>query len=153
MKIWLGPELEGTDKHIKTLFVKGETIDGQQVLEILMLQKGIKRLYLGAGRTDVKNLINEITLVSYCVKNEIKIVTECSIGNLYNLPYSLYSTDIIVRIDCELLEELMMTDKIKIDTGSNVYIKELGQMIHTSLKDLDGDIFKQDTVIYNDEED
>lgn len=156
VKIWEGPEMEGSDTEVMTMFVKAKELPSNQIGAWLLDKKDIKRLYLGAGRTDVVSIGNKQTfesLIRFCELNNIKIVCEVSVTGFKNLPVELHEVPLIVRIQDSSLEGfLTMSDSIKIDTESNVYVCKLNEFIGTNLVTLNKDLFSCDEVLFSDEE-
>ena len=154
IKIWKGKELEGVDKGVQTMFVSGSTIYCTKIIEFLEQHPDCKRVYLGGGRIDVEEIFDYNKLADYTSKKKIDIVLECSYEGLKTLPRILFdSTDkLIVRMYNELLGLLSSSDQVKVDTGKNVYIVEMGQMIHTDLNDLNKDMFASDVLVYDESE-
>lgn len=147
-KIWVGPEREGLDKGILTMFVKSE-YPGVGVINYLSDSR-CKRLYLGAGREDVKEFSNE--LINYCIDEGIKIVVETTPPGLKNIPKEILNLLIVIlRIELTEAEQLVAQDHIKIDTFQTVYMSEVKSMIKTGLDDLHGDMFGSDVLIFNGE--
>lgn len=147
-KIWIGPELEGYDKGTLTMFVKTKGIMPCSILSELERHPECKRLYLGAGRTDVIKF-NEY-LIMRCVTLGIEVLVETSVAGLKSIPeYVLEYANIILRMDIPIAEKLVRADCLKLDTGKNVYVVEIDEMKHTNLDELDGDTFSADTVIFD----
>lgn len=156
MKIWKGYEQEGIHKGIKTLFVKGPKVKTHVVTKFLADNPDCKRLYLGAGRTDIQLIDYPLTLLQYCSENGISVVNEVSYENLDKVPnYLKYDSEVvtIIRIQSPKLQSLKSTDLIKLDTEKAVYIKPIIDFIETLLDDLKGDIFiSHDVVLYEEED-
>ena len=154
MKIWVGPEMEGSKKHIKTIFIKSTHVDGMKILEVLHhhLDSNVKRIYLGAGKVDVTSEQNLKLLSKYCIIHNIELVTECSIDGYKNLPQEIKDrTNLIIRFDVPELKYLSLLDSIKIDTGEAVFVKELEEFCVTTLINCDGEKFNCDKTIYEEE--
>jgi hypothetical protein len=153
MKIWKGVELEGEDKGVVTLFVKGITIECRRVVDILKMHTDCKRVYLGGGRTDVEEIFECAAMSSYCSANSIDIIVETSVVGLSKMPEELFddATQIITRIDEAMFDKLSTTDLIKIDSGKDVHVIAKGNMIPTNLDTLNVDMFSTDVLIYDDE--
>lgn len=149
-KVWKGRELEGEDKGIMTMFVECPKVEGDTILKYLKQHPDCKRLYLGAGRVDVTYAEELEVLTDYCSVNNIPIVVETDIKGLDSMPDDLFDLcdQTIVRIMNPRLKLLASTDCIKVDTTKDVYVKPLGEMINTSLKELHGDTFETDTLIF-----
>jgi hypothetical protein len=152
MKLWKGIELEGEDKGIVTMFVSGVTIHSDEVVRCLLENSDCKRLYLGGGRIDVKEILNPVKLFSFCSKNSIPVILECSLSEIENLAELLFDDvdQVIVRIDNRLVHLLSEDDLIKLDSHLDVHIIRKGNMIHTSLENLNKDMFSTDILIYDD---
>lgn len=150
LKVWIGPELEGEDQGRITMFVKAEYPKSDYVIDYLMDYPECKRLYLGAGRTDVKEF--PMSLIDYCDDNRIDIVVETTPAGLKYLPLLvLDSYYIILRMEVPEVEKLQGVDYMKIDTFKNVHICKLDRMTRTSLEELFGDTFNEDKIIFDGE--
>jgi len=150
MKVWIGPELEGVDKGKLTMFVKSEYPRTEYITDYLLDNSECKRLYLGAGRTDVKEF--PMALFDYCDDNNINVVVESTPAGIKYLPEQvLKSYYIVMRIEVPEAEQLTLGDYVKIDTFKNVRIIDFHSMIHTGLEDLYGDMFEADKIIYDGE--
>lgn len=163
MKIWKGPEMEGPNKDIMTLFVKDESLSGEAVIRYLKQNPDCKRVYLGAGRTDVKALwptndeytANEemCEMFRYCNEHDITTILETSVQGIRECPENLWDqiNEVVIRVHDDSLGNANLTDYIKLDTNQSVYICKIQDMIHTDLKTLSKDVFSVDVVLFNDE--
>lgn len=164
MKIWKGPEMEGRDKGVMTLFVKDFCVRSLVIKKYLKLNPDCKRLYLGAGRTDTLELYPQssrataysqfMELIRYCNKNRIPIIMEVSYENLKRVDKQILNMldQIIVRLFDKSLKELGDSDCIKLDDDETVYVTELIHMKKTDLSTLNGDLFSVDVTLYSDEQ-
>lgn len=150
MKVWIGPELEGVDKGKLTMFVKSEYLRTEYITDYLLDNSECKRLYLGSGRTDVKEF--PMALFDYCDDNNIEVVVESTPAGIKYLPEQiLESYQVIMRIDVPEAEQLTLIDCVKVDTGKNVRMIQFKDMIHTGLETLNGDLYDADKIIYDGE--
>lgn len=81
MIIWTGKEMEGKYKGVETMFVKTEELDDskvERILAVLQLHPEVNAIYLGAGRTDIKQLDPKVLnwLAGYCKYRKIMISLE-----------------------------------------------------------------------------
>lgn len=81
MKIWMGPEQEGLNRGDMTLFVQAEHItkeDSKMIFTLLEKHK-INRLYLGAGRVNLKSFENAEAFITMCLFVNVTVITEIGI--------------------------------------------------------------------------
>lgn len=150
LKVWIGPELEGIDKGKITMFVKSTHPNTAYVIDYLKDNPECKRLYLGAGRTDV--IEYPIPLFDYCDDNYIDVVIETTPANLKYIPQEISNSyPIIVRFEAPELTSITNADFIKVDTFSKVYISRVDLTVHTDLSTLRGDMFNEDRIIFDGE--
>ena len=55
-RAWIGPELEGFQLGVTTLFIEGLQIDGNESIELLKKHPDIRRVYLGAGGKGITSI-------------------------------------------------------------------------------------------------
>lgn len=151
MKVWIGPELEGYDKGVLTMFVKAEKPNPEYLTDYFYDNPECKRLYLGAGRTDTKEF--PIALFDFCDDNNITVVIETTPSGLKYIPEEIReSYQIILRFDApEAANMLCGVDLLKVDTMDMVYICEVNNTIQTDLETLYGDSFEVDRIIFDGE--
>ena len=149
MRIWIGNEMEGANKGVRTMFVETSHV-GKRAIKTMFnyLDPYIKVIYLGEGRVDTKFLHKHITTL----KEMGKIITvETSVKNLKNIDLSLVD-NCIVRIDASQISS-QSTHKIhlKLDTYKKVFVHDSVVTSHiTDLTTLQNGQFTQtDKEVYN----
>lgn len=155
MKIWKGPEKEGQFQGLMTMFVKAESLDAKSVIPFLKQHPDCKRLYLGAGRRDLKKVVNSYELYEYCSTFEITIILEVSWEQYCETPIEILdlADQKIIRICSPKLHRLRSGDMVKIDNRyASVSTIEVGSMTKTWLADFKDDTFSCDEIIYEEKE-
>ena len=149
MRIWVGNEMEGANKGVRTMFVETSYVGKRAIKTIFnYIDPYIKVIYLGAGRVDTKFIHKHITTL----KEINKIITvETSPKNLKNIDLSLVD-NCIVRIDAPHISK-RETHKIhlKLDTYKNVFVHD--SVITSHITDLttlqNGQFTQTDKEVYN----
>ena len=144
-RVWVGPELEGFDQGINTLFIEGEYLNSTDVIDYLQ-QTNCKRLYLGAGGKGIIELLNIPRLRKYCEENEIEVVAEIPI-DLFNI------CDINIFKYCHIIltakgEKSKYINQFKTDDRKQVDVFNLKVSAKTDLSTLNNGLFDLDTLIY-----
>lgn len=153
MRVWIGLEMEGKQKGVKTLFVCGRKIN-TAVITRLMKKHCPERLYLGAGRTNTKLTNSQLTrLRQVCDQYNIAIIMEVLNEDMNDLLKGLnlnYIDQIIVRVENRAFKRLRDWDVIKMDDmNSEVYTAEREDMEWTPLITLNDDLFEGDKLLYD----
>lgn len=153
MRVWIGLEMEGKQKGVKTLFVCGRKIN-TAVITRLMKKHCPERLYLGAGRTNTKLTNSQLTrLRQICDQYNIAIIMEVLNEDMNDLLKGLnlnYIDQIIVRVENRAFKRLRDWDVIKMDDmSSEVYTAEREYMDWTPLITLKNDLFEGDKLLYD----
>lgn len=153
MRVWIGPEMEGKQKGVKTLFVCGRKIN-TAVITRLMKKHCPERLYLGAGRTNTKLTDTQLARIrQVCDQYNIAIIMEVSVDEMNDLLKGLnlnYIDQIIVRVENRAFKRLRDWDVIKMDDmTSAVYTAEREDMEWTSLITLNDGLFEGDELLYD----
>lgn len=153
MRVWIGLEMEGKQKGVKTLFVCGRKIN-TAVITRLMKKHCPERLYLGAGRTNTKLTNSQLTrLRQICTQLNSGLVMEVLNEDMNDLLKGLnlnYIDQIIVRVENRAFKRLRDWDVIKMDDmNSEVYTAEREYMDWTPLITLKNDLFEGDKLLYD----
>ena len=149
MRIWIGNEMEGANKGVKTMFVETSYVGKRTINNIFnYLDPYIRVIYLGAGRVDTKFIHKHITTL----KELNKIITvETSVKNLKNIDLSLVD-NCIVRIDApQITASTAHKIHLKLDTSKRVFVHDSIVTSHiTSLTTLqNGQFIQTDKEVYN----
>ena len=151
MKIWKGPEMEGKDKGILTLFFKTSSPDDDldKILETIQKHPECRRLYFGAGKLDVTHYV--ISLFYHIRANDYTIIFETTPQNLKFVPIDNIH-EVVLRNDLNIEDNIDYHKiKPKIEYGKNV-IMYSGD-IYTGLENLKNNIYiDKDIVLYNEED-
>lgn len=153
MRVWIGPEMEGKQKGVKTLFVCGRKIN-IEVITRLMKKHCPERLYLGAGRTNTKLTDTQLARIrQVCDQYNIAIIMEVSNEDMNDILKGLnldYIDQIIVRVENRAFKCLRDWDVIKMDDmTSAVYTAEREDMEWTPLITLNDGLFEGDKLLYD----
>jgi hypothetical protein len=149
MRIWIGNEMEGANRGVKTMFVETSYV-GKRAISIILkyIQPDIKVIYLGAGRIDTKFIHKHIN----SLRSLGKLVTvETSANNLKNINLDVVD-NCIVRIDAEHIPNSDCHKlHLKLDNYKSVFVYDSVITAHiTNLTTLQNGQFTQtDKEIYN----
>ena len=105
LKIWMGPEMEGNDIGIETLFVCADVpVDKQIIIDCLARNPEIRRIYFGAGRKPFMGVVDWEGLYDYLWRYSIDIIIEVDNSQLrdFILMYDSRLTTFIV-VNYEML--------------------------------------------------
>ena len=146
MRIWVGNEMEGANKGVRTMFVETSYV-GKKALSLIRkyLTYDIKAIYLGAGRTDTKFIHKDISKICKL------LIVETSVKNLKNIDLSLID-NCIVRVDAKNTDSAHLHKiHLKLDTYKKVYVHDsIRTAYETDLTTLQNGQFTQtDKEIYN----
>lgn len=77
----MGPEQEGLSRGDMTLFVQAEHItkEESQLIYSLLTKHKLNRLYLGAGRVNLKSFENAEAFITMCMFSNVTVITEIGI--------------------------------------------------------------------------
>lgn len=152
LKVWKGPELEGFDKGIVTLFVASNTVIDETIIIQQLINYDIHRIYLGAGRTAFPGFNSIKTFINYCIDNNVTVLIEVDLLK----PLLISETNIIeehivtpiytIRANSTDVT-LKKNSLFKYDDYSNVIVFKHNQSAHTNLDNLHGMVFEADTVL------
>lgn len=83
LKIWKGPEMEGTNIGMMTMFVCSDVvIPIKNIIGLLEENKDIRRVYFGGGRHRFEGVDDWKTLYDYLFRNSIDVVIEVQYNEL-----------------------------------------------------------------------
>lgn len=148
IKIWKGPEMEGPNKGIVTLFVMTRKITYKyfNTIQAFIKKHNIKRVYFGAGKLDVYQDISGI--VKFIKSEGVKVVIEVSYKHFIKNRYDYSQFDeVILRCDFEHkhLDNLLP----KYEQGNTVIMFSNDKHI-TNLDTLSNNIYEGvDEILYN----
>ena len=147
-RAWIGPELEGYDIGVKTLFIEGLNIDGNHAIDLVKEHlKEIRRVYLGAGGKGIVSISNALDFFVFCKSNKIKVVAEILLDN-----YNQCDEVILKNVTTILTASGNKSNYInyfKVDNSRRVYVYKLLDGISNSLDTLKEGLYEQDKLIYS----
>jgi len=151
-RVWKGPELEGFDKGISTLFVASDNIIDEAVIISQLQLNDVHRIYLGAGRTPFPGFNNTETFIDYCTNNSIKVIIEVDgIKSLSQAEIHIVKEDIVVPIYTFRVQGANNIVKdnslFKYDDYNQVIVFKNNHSSYTNLDTLDGMMFEADTIL------
>ena len=101
LKIWKGPEMEGNDIGIMTLFVcSDEEVDTKTLIQCVSENPDIRRIYFGAGRLPFLGVSDWKALYDYLWRYSINIIIEVDnflLKDFIDMYDSLLTTFIVVH--------------------------------------------------------
>ena len=149
MTIWVGKEQEGIETGSLTYFVKCKRITKHKSKIISKIIPDNSRVYLGAGRVDLRYVYNIVDFIALCKEKNYKLVLESSVVNLVVFTLLPYLDKFIytVRKNLHLNYKKLA---FKIDTGKDYALFESCGLSTRSLDDLKNDMYLDiDKIIYN----
>lgn len=103
LRIWKGPEMEGNDIGIMTMFVcSDKEVEASLLIRYLQNNPDVRRIYFGAGRHAFEDVANWRDLYDYAFARSVDIIIEATLSELPELikEYdSLITTFIVVQYD------------------------------------------------------
>lgn len=174
MRIWIGKEKEGSkNQGDMTMFVESSNLREPNidlVSELLTHQYDgsntylgmIDRIYLGAGKVDVKFINpNSFTfLMELCKTGGVKVTFETSEPN-YWLNHTdfvtalwQYKIDLVIRIDAkpvgQMLGDILKNVTYKVDNGKEVFFTNYKQDSNNSIDEVIDGLYAEDQLIFSD---
>ena len=154
LKVWKGPELEGFDKGIVTLFVASDIVIDETIIINQLSLNNIRRIYLGAGRTPFSGFTDTKTFIDYCNNNSIKVVIEVNgAESLSSAEKDIIKENIVVPV---YTFRVLGSDNIvkdnslfKYDDYKQVIVFDNSSSSYTGLDTLNGMMFEADTILIN----
>lgn len=124
---WIGTEVEGRYKGIKTLFVVGD----QKVSKIqnYLLDNNIYHIYFGAGN---QSIVNNFDTIRFFIERGYIITYELEEKDIDKIPNDIIKNiHIIITYKSNELIKLKSTDTIKVEDSKNVYCSSIENMFYT----------------------
>lgn len=151
LKIWKGPEMEGTKVGIMTLFVcSDEVIDIKKLLGLVQSNQDVRRIYFGAGKTRFQGAIDWKALYDYCFMHSIEVVIEVGSAELdkfIKLYDNLVTNFIVVKYEMPFTY-----NNIQFKTDDNDVVKIYNASAQTSLVTLkENNLFDCDVMLIEEE--
>jgi len=151
IKIWKGPEMEGPNISIPTLFVcSDKEVSTNLIVQMLQTHKEISRIYFGAGKHSFQGITDWNKLCEYCIANSISIIMEVGITEIrekickYDSPSTIF---IIAQYNFPHIN-----GKLQFKTDNNAVVTVFTPAAQTSLKTLkENNLFTCDTMLLEEE--
>ena len=103
LRIWKGPEMEGNDVGIMTMFIcADEVVDTKRLIACLSNNPDVRRVYFGAGRKPFMGVTDWKSLYDYLWRYSINIFIEARDAELkkFIVEYdTMLTTFIVVNYD------------------------------------------------------
>ena len=135
LKIWKGPEMEGTKVGIMTLFVCSDRlIETKVIIQCLAENCDVRRVYLGAGKHSFEGMSHWQTLYDYCFARSIEIVMEvgwAQLRDMINKYDNLITTFIVANYDMPFTY-----NNLQFKTDNNKVVTIFNASSQTSLETL-----------------
>lgn len=151
IKLWKGPEMEGTRVGIMTLFVCADKeVPIKLIIAQLQQNPDIRRVYFGAGRHEFVGVDDFKGLYDFLFRQSIEIVIETSPLSLYHFIEcydTLITTFIVTRYNMPYTFNNLQfkTDDLKV-------VKIYNATSQTSLETLkDNNLFNCDIMLYEED--
>lgn len=151
VRIWKGPEMEGTKVGIMTLFVCADkVVETKVIIQKLAENPDIRRVYLGAGKHSFEGVTWWQALYDYCFPRSIEIVMEVGWQQLREMitKYdNLITTFIVVNYDMPFTY-----NNLQFKTDNNKMVTIFNASSQTSLETLkSNNLFTCDTMLFEEE--
>jgi len=128
---WIGREVEGRFKGLRTLFVKGNQNTDQ--IKNLIAQESPNMLYFGAGN---QSKVTDFNVIRNFLE-KLPVTLEISEKRLKTLPENIIkhkNLHLVITFKNKYLTKLKPTDSIKVEDNSSVYVSTLECMYKTNKK-------------------
>ena len=135
LKIWKGPEMEGTDIGMITMFVCSDVkIPTKKVIGLLEQNREVRRLYFGAGKEQFEGVDDWNGLYDYVFRRSIDIIIEVPYHRLYEYidKYDTLSTTFI----CSSYEFPYTYNNLQFKTDDTKVVTVYNAVARTSLDTL-----------------
>ena len=147
LKIWKGPEMEGTKVGIMTLFVCSDTVTPvKKIISQIQQNPDIRRVYFGAGRYSFEGVDDFKGLYDFLFRQSIEIIIETSPVQLneFVAKYDTFITNFIVsRYDMPYT-----FNNLQYKTDNNKVVTIYNATSQTSLETLkENNLFTCDTML------
>lgn len=151
LKIWKGPEMEGTDIGMMTMFVCSDVeVSSKQIIGLLEQNRDVRRLYFGAGRTQFNGIDDWKGLYDYVFRKSIDIIMEVPYDRLldYISEYDTLSTTFI----CSSYEFPYTFNNLQFKTDDTKVVTVYNAVARTSLDTLkENNLFTCDIMLLEEE--
>jgi len=151
IRIWKGPEMEGTKVGMMTLFVCSDTeVPIKTIISLIEQNKDIRRVYFGAGRKRFYGVDDYKGLYDYLFRNSIEIIIEVQYNELRDF-IEAYDT-LITTFICSSYEFPYTYNNLQFKTDDLKVVTMFNAVSQTSLDTLKNDnLFTCDTMLLEEE--
>ena len=152
IKLWKGPEMEGTKVGIMTLFVcSNEPVPIKLIVSQIQQNPDIRRVYFGAGKYIFYGVDDFRGLYDFLFRQSIELVIETAptqLDGFIRLYDTLITTFIIVRYNMPYT-----FNNLQFKTDDNKVVKLYNAVSQTSLETLkENNLFTCDVMLYEKED-
>jgi len=151
LKIWKGPEMEGTDIGIMTMFVCSDIeVPMKVIVSLLEQNKDVRRVYFGGGRHRFEGVDDWKGLYDYLFRNSIDILIEVSYSELGTF-ISRYDT-LITTFICSAYDFPYTYNNLQFKTDDTKVVTVYNAVARTSLATLkENNLFSCDTMLFEED--
>lgn len=151
IRIWKGPEMEGTKVGIQTLFICSDVvIPIKYVISQLEQNRDVRRIYFGAGKHSFAGVDDWTSLYNYLFRRSIEIIVEVSFEELLTFIETydnLITTFIVANYDMPYTY-----NNLQFKTDDNKVVTMFNAVSQTSLQTLkENNLFTCDTMLYEED--
>ena len=151
IKIWKGPEMEGTDIGIMTLFVcSDKAVPIRTIISLLEENKDVRRVYFGAGKHRFEGVDDWKGLYDYLFRNSINVVIEVSYNEL--IPFIQTYDTLITTFICSAYNFPFTYNNMQYKTDNTKVVTVFNAVARTSLETLkENNLFTCDVMLLEEE--
>lgn len=151
LKIWKGPEMEGTNIGIITMFVCSDCeISTRTVIRLLEQNRDVRRIYFGAGKKEFYGTDDWKGLYDYCFRRSIDIAIEVAYDKL--LDYITDYDTLVTTFICSSYEFPYTFNNLQFKTDDTKVVTVYNAVARTSLETLkENNLFTCDVMLLEEE--
>ncbi len=151
IKIWKGPEMEGTKVGIQTLFVCSDVVVPiKLIISQFEQNRDVRRIYFGAGKYSFAGVDDWSSLYDYLFRRSIEVVVEVSFEDLHkfiDMYDNLITTFIVVNYNMPYTY-----NNLQFKTDNNKVVTMFNAVSQTSLQTLkENNLFTCDVMLYEED--
>lgn len=152
IRIWKGPEMEGTNIGIMTLFVSSTVpVPVKTIICQLEQNRDVRRVYFGAGKHRFHGVDDWKCLYDYLFRNSIDIIIEAQYEEL-PLFIEKYDT-LITTFICSSYDFPYTYNNMQFKTDNNKVVTMFNAVARTSLDTLkDNNLFTCDIMLIQEDD-
>lgn len=151
LKIWKGPEMEGTNIGMMTMFVcSDDLVPIKTIISLLEQNKDIRRIYFGGGRCKFYGVDDWKTLYDFLFRNSIDVAIEVQYPDL---PYFIEHYDsLVTTFICSAYDFPYTYNNLQFKTDDTKVVTVYNAVARTSLETLkENNLFTCDTMLLEEE--